>query len=389
MDQTSRPMTPGAHRTRTRVGALVASVAALLAGALAPGTAAGEVFPPRPLFWEAPLADPAVVTDGSRWFAAGTGWRGGTRTSGHEYGTWSIGPALLDAKPAWASNGDVWAPDLERAPDGTWLAYYAIPVPGLPHPQSRCIGVATSPSLSVAFTPVHTAPLACPAGAAAPPAGDRVPQESGLPSQGVIDPSSYVTADGRRYLLYRTQGTPSSIRMVRLQPSGLGTAGRSVELLRDPGVLENPVMIDRGGAHHLVMSRGDYGRCGYHTVWRRETSLKRRWQQAEEHVLLDQGTSGICGPGGADYVEAAGGRANRLFLHGWVCDGANGPCASGYSLHSDTTRSGRRAMYVARLRWTQAGPVLAAFGQGPSWTPPPSPTPTPTPTPTPRTTATP
>jgi arabinan endo-1,5-alpha-L-arabinosidase len=154
-------------------------------------------------------------------------------------------------------------------------------------------------------------------------------------------------------------------------------------------VLENPVMVDHGGVHHLVMSRGDYGGCGYSTVWRRETSLKRRWQQAEEHVLVDRATSGICGPGGADYVEAVPGRANRLFLHGWVCDGANGPCPTGYSLFTDVAHAGRRAMYVARLRWTRSGPVVAQFAQGPTWTPPPSPVPTPVPTPTPTPTPTP
>jgi hypothetical protein len=366
----------------------VASLAAALLAAVAPATGpaparADEVPPPRPLFWEAPLADPAVVTDGSRWLAAGTGWRGGTRTSGHEYGAWTVGAPLLDSKPGWASNGDVWAPDLERAPDGTWLAYYAIPVLGFPHTAARCIGVATSPDLAVPFTPSGAGPLACPARAGAPAALDPVPQEEGLPSLGVIDPSSYVTADGRRFLLYRTQGRPSSIRMVRLQPSGLATAGRSVELLRDPGVVENPVMVDRGGWHHLLLSRGDYGRCHYRTVWRRETSLKRRWQEAPEEVLLDQGTTGICGPGGADYVEAVPGRTNRLFLHGWVCDGANGPCPTTYSVHADATRSGRRAMYVARLRWTRDGPRVGAWGQGPAWTPPPSPVPVPVPTPVP------
>jgi hypothetical protein len=371
---------------RASIGALLAAAASVLATtlvttALLPTRATGdEVFPPRPLFWEQPLADPAVVTDGGRWFAAGTGWRGGTRSSTHEHGAWQAGMPLLGKRPAWASNGDVWAPDVERRPGGGWLAYYAIPVPGLPDAQGRCIGVATSPALSVPFTPIDTAPLACPARAATPAAADQVPRERGLPSRGVIDPSSYVAPDGRRFLLYRTQGTPSSIRMVRLRRSGLTTIGRSVELLRDRGILENPVMVDRGGWHHLVMSRGDYGRCSYSTVWRRETSLRKRWQKAEQHVLVDRATSGICGPGGADYVEASPGRANRLFLHGWVCDGTNGPCPPGYSERADVLGAGRRAMYVARLGWTRSGPRLAQFGQGPWWTPPPSPVPTPVPT---------
>ena len=370
------------RRAGTVLAALVAVPAAVLAPALSGAAAPDPVFPPRPLFWDAPLADPAVVNHSGGWFASGTGWRGGTRSSAQELGPWTTGAPLLDSRPAWATNGDVWAPDVERAVDGTWLAYYAVPVPGLPHAQSRCIGVATSPALGSPFTPVHTAPLICPSRATAPPAGDPVPKERGIPSRGVIDPSSYVTADGRRFLLYRTQGTPSSIRMVRLHPSGLGVAGRSVQLLRDKGILENPVMVDRDGRHHLLMSRGDYGRCGYSTVWRQASSLKRRWQQAEEHVLVDRATTGICGPGGADHVDATPGGVDRVFLHGWVCHGANGPCPSGYSLHTDTAGAGHRAMYVARVLWTRKGPRLGAFAQGPAWTPPPSPAPTPTPTPT-------
>lgn len=355
---------------RRRLAAL--GLAALVAGALAPTAAPADTvaFPPRPLFWEQPLADPSVVVDGTRWFAAGTGWRGGTSSSAQEYAGWVAGAPLLDSRPTWARNGDVWAPELVRAADGTWLAYYSVPVTGLPAAEDRCIGVATSPTLATAFAPLHSQPLACPEGAATAAASDVVRPASGLPRHGVIDPSSYVAPDGRRFLLYRTQGTPSSIRMVRLTASGLRAAGPSRELLRDPGVVENPEMVDAGGWHHLLLSRGDYARCGYRTVWRRSGSVRRDWQAAPEAVLLDRRTTGICGPGGADYVGLT---PNRLFLHGWVCDGVNGPCESSYSARDDVALRGRRVLYLARLRWTGDGPELARFGQGPEWTPPPSP----------------
>jgi hypothetical protein len=356
---------------------------AVLAIALATSTTVSRAdvttFPPRPLFWERPLADPSVVHDGTRWFAAGTGWRGGTSTSTQEYAGWVPGAPLLDSRPLWARNGDVWAPEVERAADGTWLAYYSIPVIGLPDVNDRCIGVATSPDLATPFTPLHSQPLACPSGAATAPASDVVPTEAGLPRRGVIDPSSYVAPDGRRFLLYRTQGTPSSIRMVRLTRSGLRAAGPSREILRDPGIVENPELVDARGRHHLLLSRGDFARCGYRTVWRESASIRRGWQSAPERVLLDREGTGICGPGGADYVA---GTPNRLFVHGWVCDGVNAPCESTYSSRSDVVRRGHRVLYLARLRWTADGPRLARFGQGPAWTAPPSPVPTPTPTPT-------
>ncbi|WP_210649574.1 family 43 glycosylhydrolase [Nocardioides sp. SYSU D00065] len=365
----------GALRGRRRGPAVTLSlwVLCLVVAGLGTGPAAADEvvgFPPRPLFWEQPLADPSVVHDGTRWFAAGTGWRGGTASSAQEYAGWAPGAPLLDSRPLWARNGDVWAPELERAADGTWLAYYSIPVAGLPRTDDRCIGVATAPDLATPFTPLHTQPLVCPEGAATAPASDVVRHAPGLPTRGVIDPSSYVAADGRRFLLYRTQGTPSSIRMVRLTASGRRAAGPSRELLRDPGVLENPEMVDARGWHHLLLSRGDFGRCGYRTVWRRSASVRRGWETASETVLLDRAGTGICGPGGADYVPMT---PHRLFVHGWVCDGVNGPCEWSYSSHDDPLRRGRRVLYLARLRWTADGPVLARFGQGPAWTPPPEP----------------
>lgn len=361
----------GSTGTRRGVRRLVAALLAATVGPLAlvppPASAAPDTLPPRPLFWEQPLADPSVVHDGIRWFAAGTGWRGATSGSVRASVGWVPGAPLLDARPAWARNGDVWAPELVRAADGTWLAYYSVPVSGLPRHDDRCIGVATSPDLETPFTPLHSQPLACPTGAAPVPASDDLERGGGLPLRGVIDPSSYLAPDGRRFLLYRTQGTPSSIRMVRLTRSGLRAAGPSREILRDPGVLENPEMVDARGTHHLLMSRGDFGRCGYRTVWRASASVRKGWERAAEHVLLDHEGTGICGPGGADHSDDA---AGRLFVHGWVCDGVNGPCEATYSSHDDPLQRGRRVLYVARLAWTRDGPVVTRFTQGPAWTPP-------------------
>ena len=118
-----------------------------------------------------------------------------------------------------------------------------MPSRGLPHEQDRCIGVATAPDLSSTFTVLGNKPLVCPDYSTTIPAFDPVPGRVGLPRRGVIDPSSYIAPDGRRFLLYRTQGTPSTIRMIRLNAAGTATFGRSRELIRDSGVLENPVMV--------------------------------------------------------------------------------------------------------------------------------------------------
>ena len=336
---------------------------------------------PRPLIWNRDFGDPSVVFDGTKWFGAATGFRSRTSTSAYDWGMWNASGGLLDTKPAWAKYAGVWGPEIEQSTLG-WVAYYTMPSRGLPHEQDRCIGVATAATLGEKFVPVNDRPLVCPDYATTTPANDTVPGRVGLPRRGVIDPSSYISPDGRRYLLYRTQGTPSTIRMIRLNPAGTRTFGRSRELIRDVGVLENPTMVRHGGWHYLITSRGDYGDCRYRTIWRRSKFWHKDWQGTRGHALVNRRNSGVCGPGGADYVEATTTHANRLFFHGWVCKGTNLPCYQSYQGGKDYEDVGKRALYAARLRWTKDGPVLSAFVQGPEPVPTPTETPTPTATPT-------
>ncbi|WP_211754355.1 family 43 glycosylhydrolase [Nocardioides gansuensis] len=347
------------------------------------------VAAPRPVIWDRDFGDPSVVHDGTRWFGAATGWRARTSISTLDHGGWLRTGDLLNTRPAWARFAGVWAPEVEKAPDGSWLAYYTMPVKGMPHAEDRCIGVAVAPSLDAKFTPLGSRPLVCPSYAPTEPAGDQVAGRAPeLPQRGVIDPSSYIAADGRRFLLYRTQGTPSTIRMVRLSPNGRYAVRRSRELLRDPGVLENPTLVKDRGWHYLMTSKGAYSDCRYRTVWRRSRWWHKGWEEVRSHVLLNRQRTGVCGPGGADYVPPTAGAGNRLFFHGWVCKGTNLPCYQSYQGQQDYEDVGKRALYAVRLRWRMDGPSIAAFVQGPPWTPPP-PTPTPTPTTTPSPTPTP
>jgi arabinan endo-1,5-alpha-L-arabinosidase len=336
---------------------------------------------PRPLIWERDFGDPSVVFDGTKWFGAATGLLARGSTSDNDWGAWSSTGALLTAKPAWAKYAGVWGPDLEQGPTG-WLAYYTMPSRGLPHDQDRCIGVATAPTVTDKFAPVSNRPLVCPDYSTTQPAFDPVPGRVGLPRRGVIDPSSFTTADGRRFLLYRTQGKPSTIRMIRLNATGTGAFGTSRELIRDVGVLENPIMVKHGEWYYLITSRGDFGDCRYRTIWRRSKFRHQGWQGTTGHALVNRQNSGVCGPGGADYVEATATHANRLFFHGWVCKGTNLPCYQSYHGAQDFEDVGKRALYAARLLWTKDGPVLSAFVQGPEPLPTATPTPTPTETPT-------
>ena len=266
-----------------------------------PAVADRAAIAPRPLIWDRDFGDPSVVRDGEHWYGAATGFRGRAARSDYDWGNWDRGGDVLNGRPTWAKFAGVWGPEVEQTPTG-FVAYFTMPSRGLPHEQDRCIGVATAPDLSSTFTVLGNKPLVCPDYSTTTPAFDPVPGRVGLPRRGVIDPSSYIAPDGRRFLLYRTQGTPSTIRMIRLNAGGTATFGRSRELIRDSGVLENPVMVADRGWHYLITSRGDYGDCRYRTIWRRSASLTKGWQGTRGHALLNRRNTGVCGPGGADYV---------------------------------------------------------------------------------------
>ncbi|MBO0703424.1 MAG: hypothetical protein J2P38_10860, partial [Candidatus Dormibacteraeota bacterium] len=187
----------------------------------------------------------------------------------------------------------------------------------------------------------------CPRGARTAPAPDPArPAHGRLPHRGVIDPS--VLGMGRRlYLVYKTQGVPSTIRIVLLHHRGLLAGRHSHELIRSRHIVENPVIQRRGHHYVLVTSEGSYKGCGYTTVWRRSRHLFR-WSGARPHVLLRQRNTGICGPGGADVVRRRHG--DLVFFHGWTCGSHPRACRSG--------GRGRRTMYAVSLVWHSGRPRL-------------------------------
>jgi len=310
------------------------------------------------LHWEGNIADPSVVEVDRGYVAVGTGigltqWRArGAR------GPWKPLAAPLTTMPSWVLPGEIWAPDLAPVAGG-WALYYSAPAAGL-NPGGRCIGAAFSTLPTGPFTPVGEVPLVCPARVGQPPAEDQLANRSGLPASGVIDASLFTERDGRHYLLYKTQGTPSSIRMVPLTPDGLhaaaGTASKM--LVRSGNTIENPTLIrqtvpGRGSQLVLLTSEGWYGSCDYRTTWRVSTS-RWRWP-AQGATLLGPAGTGVCGPGGADVVQPRDGGKARLFFHGWLCFQTDQACPRGFRVDRDGTWLPNRALYGATLTWSRSG----------------------------------
>jgi len=258
-------------------------VAVLPAQAAAPG----PVYAP-----DNSVADPGVLRSGGDFYAFTTGPKGRVSRGDTASGPWqSVGAALdLSTPPAWMdTSADVWAPDAWQTSAGYVLYYSAV---AKSFGGQRCIGVATSSGIGGPYTPIGDTPLVCPGGRDG--GEDAVPGRP-IAAAGVIDPSPFQDSEGRRFLLYKTQQVPSSLRMVRLTDAGLHWAGSdSRELLQRDGIIENPTMVQRGSQYVLFASRYGYDNCSYATVWLRSTD---RWnfagateqvQQVELATLLQQ-----------------------------------------------------------------------------------------------------
>lgn len=311
---------------------------------------------PDPVLTTAPVGDPSLVRTGrgtvlvatgtlvprARW-DRGKGWR------------WTR-PALRRL-PSWARAGGVWAADIARV-GKAWRLYYSAPVAGLGK-DGRCIGVAVAPSAYARFRPVGRRPLVCPPRARTPDALDQVPGGEGLPKRGIIDPSLFVD-DGRPFLLYKTDGIPSSIRLLPLDARGTAPRKdeRSRELLRSDGVVENPVMLRHDDDYVLLTSEGDYSRCTYRETWRRSPSLTDWSAAARQPLLSRRSTGGLCGPGGADVLETTD--RTTIWFHGWVREGTTRPPEPPFWFGHRGPRA-RRVLYGAALRMVDGGPAIGRW----------------------------
>lgn len=309
---------------------------------VAAGPADARHQAPRPVTAHA-IADPSVVSYASGLLAISTGVRAPGAVASTASGKWHATGPLLRGLPGWVGRGSIWAADAAHV-GNHWVMYYAAPVKRLAH-NARCIGVAVARNPISGFDARGRKPLVCPAGAHAKRADDRVGGRGrALPRAGVIDPS-YFHVGRDSYLLYRTQRTPATIRIVRLRHDGTRAAHRSHEILRTRQITENPVLVRHGHRYVLFTSQGYYGSCHYRTSWRSSRSLMHF--PTRGHRLLTGRQVRVCGPGGLDVS------GRMVFFHGWVCHGEQ-RCPRGQHLNRRITA--RRTMYAGRLHWRHGRP---------------------------------
>lgn len=318
-----------------RASSVVVASALLAVGAAAPAHA-----DPRTIYDTGlNLADPGFIATDAGVTIHGTG-PGFPASSASSYnGTYAPIPAepSMTDLPDWIGEAPtmgkrLWAPSVITV-GTTYVMYYT----AWHDKQNRnCIGVATSSAVRGPFV-ADGGPLCAP-----DDAGDGAE---------AIDPSAYVSAEGNCYMVFKTSLGNRSNFKIWAKPTGEDCVTRGfdakVKLARKskieaPFVL-NPRAVD--GGVYLFVSRQDYTGCGYNVeVWRADSLWEGTFAKKDKKVLMDQSSSGMCGPGGATLTETPSG--TRIAFHAW--DTAN-PATD------DMPTTNTRSTYTAQVLWDKKG----------------------------------
>ena len=280
------------------------------------------------------FADPYVLATRDGYFGYSTNAGAGDiqviRSS--DLVNWELVGNGLERIPGWASAGATWAPSV-LARDGGYVVYYTVREASS---GKQCIsrGVASRPAGP--FRDDSSGPLIC-------------QRELG----GSIDPSPFVDADGRAYLLWKAEGSGGPAQTIwsqELTPDGLALAGTAHPLISadrsfERGIVEAPSMVREGGAYHLVYAAADWNSRHYATAVASCAGPAGPCTKSASGKVLASGAR-LAGPGG---VEVFRDRDGAL----WAAFHAFSEPNVGYPAS--------RYLYIARVR-TSGGSLTIDAG---------------------------
>ncbi|HEY3140914.1 MAG TPA: family 43 glycosylhydrolase [Acidimicrobiales bacterium] len=202
---------------------------------------------------------------------------------------WELVGNALAGLPGWASPHATWAPSvLPRG--GGYVVYYTVREAAT---QRQCISRAVASSPAGPFRDDSAGPLMCQFG-------------------GSIDPSPFVDADGRAYLLWKAEAVgdvPPVIWSQELTGDGLGLTVSAQQLLSvdrsfERGVVEAPSMVREGGTYFLLYAAADWNSRNYSTAYATCAGPAGPCTKPADGRILTSGQR-IAGPGGVEVFRAA------------------------------------------------------------------------------------
>ena len=299
---------------------------------LAGGSAGGLVYP-----FDFP--DPDVLLVGNTYFAYATNSVAGNIQiiESSDLTHWAALVNALPALPRWADPDGTWAPGVVVV-GAKVLLYYAARV-AADEGDVECISVASANDPQGPFVDGSKAPLEC--------------QRS---LGGSIDPSPFVGANGRMYLMWKSGGGGDTAKIWsrELDPQGTGFAPKTspVELLApdqpwEDGNVEAPDMVRSSGRYYLFFSGGsDWDNSAYGIGAATCEGPLGPCTDSSPDALLSSGP-GFAGPGGESIFTSTTGSY-------WIAFDAYIPGAVGYPNSRD--------LFIRPLDLAGSEPVVGSAG---------------------------
>jgi hypothetical protein len=313
-----------AQNNNTAAFAALQSVSASCNASAKSSSSAGEVF-------AFDFADPYMLRVGNVFYGYSTNAGGGDIqvVASTDLRQWTWLPNALAQLPAWAQPDRTWAPAVLPRPGG-YVAYYTVRNAAS---GQQCVSRAFSTKPDGPFTDTSTAPMVC--------------QST---TGGTIDPSPFVDKDGKAYLLFKSDATPSRIWIQSLAPDGLSISGAPVQLIHadqawEQGVVEGPSMISHNGKYYLFYSGNDWKTRNYAIGYAVCSSVTGPCTKHGSPVLASTGT--LAGPGGQEFFTTADG-ALQMAFHAYT--------------EPDVGYPNSRTLHTLPVAWFGDVPVLTAAG---------------------------
>src|SRR5829696_1812876 len=251
---------------------------------------------------------------------------------------WEVLGDALPALPDWAVQtfGWAWAPEVFSPGAGKYLMYFTARF-SIGFDGTQCIGVATGEDPAGPFISADPEPFIC--------------QTS---EGGSIDPSTFLDADGQRYVLWKNDGNSrggqSWLYIQKTSADGLTLQGEPRRLLTADEVwegtlVEAPTLWSKDGKYYLFYSANVYNDRRYAVGYAVAEEILGPYVKAEDPLLKTDLAAGLVGPGGQDILTGPHGETWILF-HGWAPDGY-------------------RRLYLGPLNWETGAPVLELTGRDP------------------------
>ncbi|KAL5358748.1 glycosyl hydrolase [Aspergillus floccosus] len=282
-------------------------------------------------FLDPSFPDPSLYHINDTWYSFGTS--NGKDFQGAESTEFDSGWSKLDSpilaidEVTWAGRQQdgtygLWAPDVfQRSSDNKFVMYFsALDKETIgADPVQHCIGAAVSDDIAGVYHSVN----------------DFV--QCNRTASGVIDPAWFKDADGRQYVVYKTeipknnQVPPNWLEIREVRSSGpkegVEWVGNAQKLLKmnsqgfdDGNNIEAPYLFRRGDTYFLTYSTHFTGDGSYDVQYATAKKATGPYTRVKEPLLKTTDVFGcrLSGPGGASFQRDAQGDQEtvRMIFHG-------------------------------------------------------------------------